>query len=141
MTATLLALGLALTVPDGDSGTDKPRKPHPFAPSLEQLSDEEEKKLDEIIDGFIKYDTGQLRFRSASELLEASGKERGQRLKAVLLELSQRPGDEPIAALGVAAASYDKSVQLYARNLLAQNLTRQKPDTIKEKLKDEKAEV
>src|SRR5688572_30752368 len=40
---------------------DEPRKPHPFAPSLPELTEEEEKKLDGIIDRFILYDIGQLR--------------------------------------------------------------------------------
>src|SRR5437660_10147371 len=40
---------------------DEPRKPHPFAPSLTELTEEEEKKLDTVIDRFILYDTGKLR--------------------------------------------------------------------------------
>lgn len=40
---------------------DEPRKPHPFAPSLNELTEEEEKKLDAIVNRFILYDTGMLR--------------------------------------------------------------------------------
>jgi hypothetical protein len=36
------------------------RKPNPFAPSLPQLTDEEEEKIDRIIDRFIRFDTGRL---------------------------------------------------------------------------------
>ncbi|MCE9531259.1 MAG: hypothetical protein K8T89_09080 [Planctomycetes bacterium] len=40
--------------------TGTPRKPHPLAPSLSLLTDDEEKKLDTIIDRFILADTGKL---------------------------------------------------------------------------------
>jgi hypothetical protein len=55
-------LVLALLV-NGDTpaGTKAPRKPSPFAPSLPQLTDEEERQLDEIIDRFIDYDSGRVR--------------------------------------------------------------------------------
>src|SRR5262249_28958501 len=36
------------------------RKPHPLAPSLPELSEEEEKKIEAIIDRFIEADTGKL---------------------------------------------------------------------------------
>ena len=79
--------------------------------------------------------------RRHADLVEAATKERGQRLKQVLSELAQRPGDEPLGALGIAAASYERDVQQYARNLLVQNLSRQTPTFVKEKLADDKAEV
>ena len=254
MTATLLSLTLAVLVGAADSKadkktdkkTDKQRKPHPFAPSLPELSEEEEKKLDEIIDRFMLYDIGKLRGKegaqayrdfvklgpeaipallrslnraaaydqscpivviakklsgmlaastdvklmqfardeigssvgrtrhgavlqdlrvscmlrknalmragygttvkapqlmTTSELVTEAGRERGQRLKQVLFELAKRPGDDAINTLGIAAASYQKDVQQLARNLLAQNLARQKPDVVKDKLKHEKPEV
>jgi hypothetical protein len=257
MTGTLLSLGLAVLLAGADDKSDGPRKPHPFAPSLPELTDEEEKRYDEIIDRFIQYDTGRLRgaegrkaledFQrlgpdsipalvrglnraaninhscpvtvidaklrrllgptrdvklaefvrdeigngvgptrhaavlqnlrmavtlhrntlmragiepptapvvspgspgerplrqfSTGDLLEAAGKERGLRLKMVLSELANRPGDEPVAALGVAAASYERDVKDFARKLLLQNLSRKDTNFVKAKLKDEKAEV
>ena len=61
MTGTLFALTATLLLA-GDSSADKsPRSPHPSAPSLPRLTDEEEKKLDTIIDRFMQYDVGQLR--------------------------------------------------------------------------------
>lgn len=228
---------------------DEPRKPHPFAPSLPELTEEEEKKLDAIIDRFILYDTGRLRgeeglqaarefaklgpesipalirginrsaainnscpvtviaaklnrFFAASQdpklleyakdeigagvgptvhravlqdlrfainqrknalaragittalprpqilttvatasLIEEAGKERGEKLRQLLFELAKRNGDEVINTLGVHAASYDKEVQLTARNALQHVLTRLKPEELKPKLSDEKAEV
>jgi len=84
MTATLYALALAVLLP-GDPGSDQDnaRKPNPFAPSLPLLTDEEEAKLDQIIDGFIQFDTGQLRG------------EEGKRAKAAFDKL----GPETIPAL------------------------------------------
>jgi hypothetical protein len=58
MTPTLLTLALVLAA-DADL-KDSPRKPHPFAPSLPEHTDEEEERLDRIIDAWILYDSGQL---------------------------------------------------------------------------------
>jgi hypothetical protein len=61
MTPTLLSLTLALFLPaETPSQKETPRKPNPLAPSLPLLSDEEEDKLDEIVNRFIQYDTGKL---------------------------------------------------------------------------------
>ncbi len=62
-TLFVLTLGLALAADTGStSKDDKPveRKPHPFAPSLPLMTDEEEKQFDAIIDRFIQFDIGKL---------------------------------------------------------------------------------
>jgi hypothetical protein len=264
MHATLLTLTLALAYPaDPPKDLETPRKPNPLAPSLRELTEEEEKAVDEVIDRFIQYDSGQLKDadgkkvvrdfqqlgpdaipalirglnRAAridhscpavtiarklakmlrgskdtellefarenvgagversrhmnvikdlrvicmlrknqvinlglaaeesaptllkgtlvpadpwkksvakmtiSELGEAAGKERGERLKTVLGELGQRKGDMVIAALGSAAATYDGDTQKQARELLDKQLAGLKASEIKEKLKDDRAEV
>jgi hypothetical protein len=82
-----------------------------------------------------------LRSLSLSDLAKAAGSERGQRLKDVLIELETRRGDEAIAALGAAAASYESDVRDLARGLLEKNLVRQGMKVIKEKAKDDRAEV
>jgi hypothetical protein len=82
-----------------------------------------------------------LRSMSLDDLTKAAGSERGQRLKDVLTELETRRGEEAIAALGVAAASYEEDVRDLARGLLDKNLVRQGVAVIKEKTKDDKAEV
>jgi len=260
MYTTLLTLTAAALL---TSDPETPRKPHPLFPSLVELSDEEEEKLDQIIDRFIEYDTGKLRgsegkkalaefqklgpdaipalirglnkaakiehscpavtiakklsrmfnaskdtellefarenvgagitrsrhlgvikdlrvqcmlrkravaqsgratLRSSeglkgdstssrgagqkplralsiSELVEAAGKERGDKLKMVLTELGQRRGDTVIGALGSAAATYDGDVQKQARELLDRQLSSLKTESLKEKLKDDRAEV
>src|SRR4051794_19954780 len=71
MSATLLAaiaalLPLADPQPpktgtiDNQTKSDTSRKPNPLAPSLPELSEDEEKKIDAVIDRFIEADTGKL---------------------------------------------------------------------------------
>jgi hypothetical protein len=59
----LLAADPAPTTPkpEGKLSTETPRRPNPLAPSLPELTDDEEKKLDQIIDRFIEADTGKLK--------------------------------------------------------------------------------
>jgi hypothetical protein len=82
-----------------------------------------------------------LRSLSVSDLAKAAGSERGTRLKEVLVELETRKSDEALAALGSAAASYEGDVRDLARGLLEKNLVRQGVRVIKEKTKDDRAEV
>jgi hypothetical protein len=67
MIPTALALTAFLFATDPTPDTSPMRKPHPLAPSLNQLSDEEEAKTDEIINRFIKADTGQLKGEEAKQ--------------------------------------------------------------------------
>lgn len=244
---SLLHLTLAVLVLTQAPDPKAPRKPHPLAPSLPQLTDDEEAEQDRIIDRFILFDTGRLqglegakakaefdrlgpeatfalirglnrsaliehscpvvvigkklgrifagsndaellefarenigagvartrhsgvltelrtlciqrkavvarntpagaggkspRLMSVGELTEAAGSERGPRLKEVLVELEQRKGTEVMGTLSTAAASYEGDVQQLARDLLARHLARLAPLILKEKLKDERAEV
>src|SRR5207237_7682596 len=82
-----------------------------------------------------------LRSMSLDDLAKAAGSERGARLKDVLRELETRKGEESIAALGTAAASYEGDVRDLARDLLDKNLVRQGVRVIKERTKDDRAEV
>jgi hypothetical protein len=82
-----------------------------------------------------------LRTLGATELAELAGKERGPRLKAVVRELGRRTDDEAVAALGVAAASYEEDVRALARDMLVSNLSKQSASAVKARLTDEKAEV
>jgi hypothetical protein len=87
-----------------------------------------------------KEDRG-LRGLTITELVEASGKERGQRLKTVLTELGKRRGDEVIGALGTAATTYDGEVQRLAVDLLARQLSDLSTKALKKKLQDDRATV
>jgi hypothetical protein len=82
-----------------------------------------------------------LRSRSLVQLVEAAGSERGPRLKAVLVELEQRKGDQVLGALSAATGSYETDVQQLARNLLVRHLARQNAAVLKEKLKDDRPAV
>ena len=62
MVSTFLALTCGILLNSGVvAQTKTPRKPSPFAPSLPELTEEEEAKYDEVIDKFIEYDTGKLK--------------------------------------------------------------------------------
>jgi hypothetical protein len=76
-----------------------------------------------------------------AELLEGASTERGPRLKQILVELEQRKGPEVYQGLALGAADSDLEMRQYSRDLLDRHLGRQKPDDIKEKLKDEEPEV
>jgi hypothetical protein len=71
MTRLIGLLGLALLLSGAPvRGDDAPRKANPFAPSLPLLTDEEEAKLDEIIDRFILFDTGKLKGADGKKALQ-----------------------------------------------------------------------
>src|SRR6516225_4793947 len=52
--------GAFLLFADPQPPSQTPRKPSPFAPSLPELTQEEENQLDETIDRFIDYDSGKV---------------------------------------------------------------------------------
>jgi hypothetical protein len=64
MTFTLLTAALSLSLA-ADPSADKPRPPNQFAPSLPQLTKDEENQLDGVIDRFILADTGQIKGEEA----------------------------------------------------------------------------
>jgi hypothetical protein len=70
MTATLLILGAVLGTGPAADPAETPRKPSIIAPSLPQLTREEEDKLDEIIDRFMLADTGRLRGTEARQAVK-----------------------------------------------------------------------
>jgi hypothetical protein len=82
-----------------------------------------------------------LRSMSVDDLAKAAGSERGSRLKEVLTELETRRSEEAITALGAAAGAYEGDVRDLARDLLDKNLVRQGVRVIKERTKDDRAEV
>ncbi len=78
---------------------------------------------------------------SVAELAEAASIERGPRLRALLIELEKRRGEEVGPALANAAASYDKEIQKLGRDLLDRHLARQSEAAVKEKLHHELVEL
>jgi len=70
MKAMLLGLALLALLPGQQPpGGPTPRKPHPLAPSLPELTDAEEANLDRVIDRFIAYDTGKLKGTEGKQAL------------------------------------------------------------------------
>jgi hypothetical protein len=70
MTATLPILAALLDTGLAADPAETPRKPSIIAPSLPQLTREEEDKLDEIVERFMKADTGQLRGLEARQAVK-----------------------------------------------------------------------
>jgi hypothetical protein len=60
MNAAVLTLALAVLAAGDDPKDTKARRPSPFAPSIPELTKEEEEKLDQVIDRFMQYDIGRL---------------------------------------------------------------------------------
>lgn len=95
MMSTLLGLALALfTTADALQDGEKPRKPNPFAPSLPLLTDEEEKKIDEIIDRFILFDTGKLTGEAAKQALNDFKKLGPEAIPALIRGMNKAAGIE-----------------------------------------------
>jgi hypothetical protein len=246
MKAGLIALVVtACLAADEPTDTKPMRKPHPLAPSLPQLTSEEEDNLDDVINRFMEYDIGTLRGEEGTkakkafealqpeaipalirglnraaklehscpatviakklnsmlmasndakllefahdeigagvknsqhaavlsqlrnncmrrknslpkdalvsadkskkvptaELIESCSNLQGQKLREVLVELGTRQEPEVLGALSVAAANSDADIVQFARVLIERNLTRQTMDVVKERLKDENAEL
>jgi hypothetical protein len=98
----LLALALLL-IGAAVRGDDAPRKPNPFAPSLPLLTDEEEAKLDEIIDRFIQWDTGKLKGADGKKALQDFQKLGPEAIFALIRGLNRAAGIEatcPAATIG-----------------------------------------
>jgi hypothetical protein len=82
------------------------------------------------------------RSMSIGQLTEAAGTEPPPRKKQILTELSQRRGDEALVALAsVAASTSDKEVKRTAREMLDRGLSRLTVAGVKDKLKDDRAEL
>jgi hypothetical protein len=90
MCSLILTLVLALHMPpDSLRSTETPRKPNPFAPSLPQLSDEEENQLDQTINRFIDYESGKVRGPDAKKVLADFQKLGPEAIPALIRGLNQ----------------------------------------------------
>lgn len=70
MTASLLMVTAGLLLAgEPPAPTETPRQPNPFAPSLPQLTEDEENRLDQAIDRFIDYESGKVRGPDAKKVL------------------------------------------------------------------------
>lgn len=81
------------------------------------------------------------RGRSIDDLIAAANKEHGSKLRDVLAELSRRDGPKALAALGIAAGTYDRDIATYAQGLLEKSLARQGVSAVRDGLKDDRSTI
>lgn len=117
-----LTLCVALTA-DDPSRSKEERKPSAIAPSLPALTDEEENKLDEIIDRFILQDIGKLRGAEAKKALTDFNKLGPEAIPALIRGMNKAASiDDSCPALVIAkklhrllSASNDLELLQFAR--------------------------
>ncbi len=104
----LLASVLCVVLLSGLLRADEPRKPHPFAPSLPELTEEEEKKLDTVIDRFILVDTGKLRGPEGQQAFRDFAKLGPESIPALIRGLSRAADINHSCPVTVIAAKLSK---------------------------------
>jgi hypothetical protein len=132
MTTTLLTLTLAVLAAGGDPSPGKPREPNPFAPSLPLLTDEEEAHLDEVIQRFIQYDSGQLTGEAGKKARQDFDKLGPEAIPALIRGLNEAariehscPAVTIAKKLGrMLAATDDTELLQYARENVGAGITR-----------------
>lgn len=78
---------------------------------------------------------------SFDELAAAADKERGDKLKGILIEIEKRNGPKVLDTLALAIAKPESETSELARSLLPKHLSRLKPSDLKAQLKHARAEV
>jgi hypothetical protein len=134
MTPTVLTLSITLLLcgqsPPSKSAT--PREPNPLAPSLPLLTEEEENKLDEIVERFIQYDTGKLRGEDGKKALKDFQALGPEATFALIRGLNRSAGIEatcPAATIGkklvgILRTSNDPDLLEFARENVGAGITR-----------------
>jgi hypothetical protein len=90
MVAAVLVVTSMLILPgNAPAKGETPRKPSPFAPSLPQLTDDEEEQLDKIVNQFIRYDIGELHGDEARKAREDFQKLRPEAIFALVRGLNR----------------------------------------------------
>jgi hypothetical protein len=120
-----------------------PRKRNPFAPSLPELTEEEEAKLDGIIDRFIQYDSGQLRgpdARMARDEFQKLGPEATFALIRGLNKAAAIDHSCPAVTIGrklstILRSSKDRELLQYARENIGAGVERSKHQAVINDLK------
>lgn len=134
MTSTVLTVSFALLLSGQAASKDKdePRKPNPLAPSLPLLTDEEEAKLDAVIDRFIQFDIGKLQGDDGKKALkefQALGADAVFALIRGLNKAAQIEATCPAATIGkkvvaILRASSDPDLLDFARENIGAGITR-----------------
>src|SRR5436305_5203302 len=132
MTPTFLTLTLALLLAgDPVVGKDAPRKPNPFAPSLPELTEEEEEKLDQIIDRFIEHDIGKLTGEEGRRARKAFDRLGSEAIPALIRGLNKAAGIDhscPAVVIGkklarMLGSTNDTELLEYARENIGADVT------------------
>jgi hypothetical protein len=132
MRAAFVALALGPFLVSGLAGQDEGRrKPNPLAPSLPQLSEEEENRLDETINRFIDYDSGKLRNGDGKQIVKDFQKLRPESTFALIRGLNRAAKiDHSCPAVTIARklarilrSSQDAQLLLFARENIGAGIT------------------
>jgi hypothetical protein len=83
-----LGISLALALCAGPDGTQR-REPSPYAPSLPRLSDEDERKLDKIIERFLQQDIGLLKGKDAERAVKDFAALKAEAIPALIRGLNR----------------------------------------------------
>jgi hypothetical protein len=136
---------LALAVLAGADPIDKtiPRRPSPLAPSLPELTKEEEEKLDQIIDRFMLYDIGRLQGEDARSALRDFQKLGPEAIPALLRGLNRAAAIEHSCPCVVIAqklqrlllASDDRELLQLARDEIGAGVGRTRHATVLQDLR------
>lgn len=132
MTPTLLTLTLALFLSgETPARSETQRKPNPFAPTLPLLTDEEEARIDEIIDRFIAYDLGKLKGEDGKRALQDFNKLGPEAIPALIRGMNRAANIEascPAVVIakklgGMLLASNDGQLLDFARENIGAGVT------------------
>jgi len=131
MNAALLTLLLTATVA-AEVPPEKPRRASPFAPSLPELTKEEEARLDEIIDRFMQYDIGLLSVEDGIKAVRDFRKLGPESIPALIRGLNRAAEIEhscPVLVIGeklykLLAASDDLELLQFARDEIGAGVMR-----------------
>lgn len=123
MKAPICALLICTLLSSVTFAADRPARPHPFAPSLREVSAKEEEAFDKIIDDFILYDVGALKGEAGKKALEAFQKLPPEAIFALIRGLSRAAAIEdscPAVVIGrkinsILRSSTDAELLQFAR--------------------------
>jgi hypothetical protein len=124
----------SLSFVDALAGPQATGKPNPLAPSLRELTNEEEQRTDQIIDRFIDYDTGKLRGPEAKQALTDFNKLGPDAIPALIRGLNRAARiDHSCPAVTIAkklgrmlSATRDAELLEYARENIGAGVTQSK---------------